>query len=344
MTLSRRPHFSDSGPPGRFRFRSRKGFTLIELLVVIAIIAVLIALLLPAVQQAREAARRSQCKNNLKQLGLALHNYHGTHQVFPASTYSQGHCDHGTADPVTRNVSGFVMMLPFLELGNLYDQYDMNAAACDNINGTGNAVVAPFDPVTSGNAAVVSQPLAAFTCPSENQNPLMPSSGSGAIVSAGSDFEGAKTSYDFSVWYGTYYNCNCWRGRPTDAKRMFGGNSNARMGDVTDGTSNTVAISETRMDVYNGHPPAWGYRGYTMIGIDIHRRGLNYTVWPPPSYPTSTDRSPMLGDWASAGSMHVGGCHMLLADGSVHFISESINQNTLLYLGCMSDGEVVGEY
>lgn len=96
------------------------GFTLIELLVVIAIIAILIALLLPAVQQAREAARRTQCKNNLKQLGLALHNYHDTHSVFPPGLL--GRCT--TPD---LNASGLVMLLPYIEQNNLYSQFNFSA-------------------------------------------------------------------------------------------------------------------------------------------------------------------------------------------------------------------------
>ena len=112
---------------------SKRGFTLIELLVVIAIIAILIALLLPAVQQAREAARRTQCKNNLKQLGIALHNYHDVHRVFPPSRLNVGF--HGgpvyaTPRPARyKNATGWTLLLPFIEQGNLYQQYDHNQAA-----------------------------------------------------------------------------------------------------------------------------------------------------------------------------------------------------------------------
>ena len=105
-------------------FRGRRGFTLIELLVVIAIIAILIALLLPAVQQAREAARRSQCKNNLKQLGLALHNYHDTFQVFPFGMINPTNGDlPGSPRPPTDNTGWYPMILPYIEQGALYNAF-----------------------------------------------------------------------------------------------------------------------------------------------------------------------------------------------------------------------------
>lgn len=325
----------NSSPPTSGPWRSRQGFTLIELLVVIAIIAVLIALLLPAVQQAREAARRSQCKNNLKQVGLALHNYHGTHGVFPAVGYAKGQCDSGTGDDLVLNASGWTMLLPFLELGNLYEQYDPTQPAGHCIRGA-NAGTLAGDAVASGNAQVVSTPVNVLICPSENQGHFAVTGSSNYSITAATDLEGALTSYDFSTYYAAYNDCNVELG--INNRPMFNDNTATRIADVTDGTSNTVAVSETRMGVANGDPPAWGYRGWVMWGIDIHWRGINTTTR------SGTDYAPMLGDWGSAGSMHVGGCHMLLADGSVQFISESVNRNTLLYLSRMSDGEVVGEF
>ena len=322
---------------------SRRGFTLIELLVVIAIIAVLIALLLPAVQQAREAARRSQCKNNLKQVGLALHNYHGTHKVFPAATYSKGQCGTGTPDPLTLNASGWTMLLPFLELGNLYEQYDPTQAAGHYMVGGGPLA---GDAVASGNAAVVSTPIEVLFCPSENGSRYAMTGSPHYSITTSTDLRGARTSYDFCTSYVHYNSCNVWSAMDhpsytwysADDRRMFADNSAARMADVSDGTSNTIAVCETRMGVANGEPPTWGYRGWVMIGIDPHYRGINNTMW------TGTDRAPELGSWASAGSRHVGGCHVLLADGSVHFLSETINQDTLENLCAMQDGDVVGEF
>src|SRR5229473_2794748 len=131
--------------------RRRIGFTLIELLVVIAIIAVLVALLLPAVQQAREAARRSQCKNNLKQIGIALHNYHDTMNVFPPALISSGRCSPTTNAvecalyrPVL-NTTGFVLLLPYLDQGPMYNAYNFNVAS---------SVSSPYGRPDSGGATI----------------------------------------------------------------------------------------------------------------------------------------------------------------------------------------------
>ena len=110
--------------------RGQRGFTLVELLVVIAIIGILVALLLPAIQAAREAARRAQCGNNLKQLGVAVHNYHDAYQVFPPAGIGYGWCSEGRPGfPTMLNVSGWTMVLPFLEQQSLYDRYDPRQSA-----------------------------------------------------------------------------------------------------------------------------------------------------------------------------------------------------------------------
>jgi len=143
--------------------RSRRGFTLIELLVVIAIIAVLVALLLPAVQQACEAARRSTCKNKLKQLGLALHNYHDTHSVFPFAGSSVSLGGNASADPI-KNTSGLSMLLPFLDQAPLYNNLDFNIASGDRDAGTGTVLVS----AGGTNDQWVSEKLDIFLCPSDD--------------------------------------------------------------------------------------------------------------------------------------------------------------------------------
>lgn len=154
----------------------RRGFTLIELLVVIAIIAILIALLLPAVQQAREAARRTQCKNNLKQLGLALHNYHDVYSVFPMSTNSDASLDPGTGidNPTTlgqrlMNHRGWLGVLPYIEQSGMFAALNLSAPT-GSYNRTGAATLtAPLDdPFTNGNGKFVAMALPAFQCPSDS--------------------------------------------------------------------------------------------------------------------------------------------------------------------------------
>ena len=143
--------------------RKRSAFTLIELLVVIAIIAILIALLLPAVQQAREAARRTQCKNNLKQLGIAIHNYHDVHNTVPMASGSNG-------GPGGRRQSGFVGLLPFIEQANLYNVIAAGGTAA-SVNGNTN--YAPFSAVPwDNNYRAVRQRIPMLQCPSDGETTL----------------------------------------------------------------------------------------------------------------------------------------------------------------------------
>lgn len=149
--------------------RSPQGFTLIELLVVIAIIAVLIALLLPAVQQARESARRTQCKNNLKQLGLALHNYHDVHGVLPPALVASGrYC----ANPFRLNTTGFVLILPYMDQAPLYTAYnfDRPSSLSEDTNCSTPPPAAGGVTVSTANQAIYSKKLAAHLCPSDPQS------------------------------------------------------------------------------------------------------------------------------------------------------------------------------
>lgn len=313
--------------------RQKRGFTLIELLVVIAIIAILIALLLPAVQQAREAARRSQCKNNLKQLGLALHNYHETFRVMPPAHI-------GRCTTPKLNATGLTMLLPYIDQANLYNQYNSSGSATTYTN-TGAPAVTD-DPVTNGNAAVVKTLLTAFLCPSDSGSEVIPYTTAHYGVSAtNTGTGGAKTNYDF-ITVTPYNYCENWAGTAPTSRCMFGDNSKCRLDDVKDGTSNTLMMGETTRDVYNGGTNAWGYRGHVMVGLNLVSYPINrfwYSTASPQELPQGK-----LGSWSYAGSLHTGGAHFLLADGSVHFMSENIDTTTRQNLARMSDGKVIGEW
>src|SRR4051794_33762748 len=213
----------------------RQGFTLIELLVVIAIIAVLIGLLLPAVQKVREAAARIQCQNNLKQLGLALHNYHDANGRFPPAGRGYDWCasaQGGSGDTAIYNSNGLVLLLPYVEQDNLYRLFNLNQASAmigttpgtspwRNVNGT---VVG--DPVANGNAALASNVLNVFTCPSDPTpsagpgrqgppggvlSPYVTKRLNGIYYGPGGSFEGAATNYDFITSGHDFSVCNFWR-------------------------------------------------------------------------------------------------------------------------------------
>jgi prepilin-type N-terminal cleavage/methylation domain-containing protein/prepilin-type processing-associated H-X9-DG protein len=320
---------------------SRRGFTLIELLVVIAIIAVLVGLLLPAVQKVREAAARMKCANNLKQLGLALHSYEGANGLFPPAGKGYGWCIVSgpyRGDGRIYNLNGLVLLLPYVEQGPLYDRLNRAEAmspqdtgyCCAYQGNTMGAVVG--NPATNGNAARMSAQLAVLRCPSDPGNPLQ---GAGAAYGPGGGFDGAKTNYDFITSTNDFY-CNCWSVAPANARTMFGENSTTRFADVSDGTSNTIALGETTLEVYNGRTASWGYRGWVMTGIDL-RYGINDWSFTSSTGPI-TPRPGRLGSWGRAGSRHANGAQFCFADGSVRFVGQDTNRTTLTRLGYMADG------
>ncbi|MEA1952327.1 MAG: DUF1559 domain-containing protein, partial [Planctomycetota bacterium] len=131
-----------------------------------------------------------------------------------------------------------------------------------------------------------------------------------------------------------------WSRENQATRRMFGENSNTRVANVIDGTSNTIAVAETLYDVYNGECAGWGYRGWVQVGVDVGYNGINIweSAW---TIIHHTTRFGQLGTWASAGSMHPGGCHVLMGDGSAHFISDTTDIFLLEDLSTMAGGEVV---
>jgi prepilin-type N-terminal cleavage/methylation domain-containing protein len=301
---------------------SRRGFTLIELLVVIAIIAVLIALLLPAVQQAREAARRTQCKNNLKQLGLALHNYHDTHNVFP---YAQTPCCAGGHTWVE-------MILPYIDNSPMYNQINFNV---DITNGTS----------TTGNRGLIdSKPFGFLACPSSPyagklQTKLaenfwlvdFPTQGLGYVPCAGSILPDSRTpdcpsglTYCISEAAITWDAPQSKGGGPGMFNR---GPSVSRIRDVVDGTSNVYLLGERKAEECR-------FGGAFNANFSIAYIGQK---------PNSPTRSTDTFDWprnCGYASHHVGGLHMLMADGSTQFVSTNIDFRLWSFMGDKSDGNV----
>lgn len=322
--------------------RRPTGFTLVELLVVIAIIGVLIALLLPAVQAAREAARRTQCTNNMKQLGLALQNYHAAHQKFPFAGADYGWCRYpelaGSWD--VRNWNGLVFLLPYLEEQTIDSQFNNQHAASDVMAGN-NSCCSPTDakgplignPVTSGNAQLSTNIISLLLCPSDSGEVFVPASG---YYAAAPGIAGAKSNYDFSST--ARYDCKAWHRLPENERPIFGENSVVSDRNVSDGLSTTIAFAETMRTVYNGQTSAWGYRAWVMTGIDVGQNLINVYTWP--GVIAEPDRG-RLRSFGCAGSLHGDGANMVFADGSVHFLNEETEQSILASLSAMADGEVV---
>ncbi len=301
--------------------RRSGGFTLIELLVVIAIIAVLIALLLPAVQQAREAARRSQCKNNLKQIGLAFHNYHDVYSSLPAPNYS---CCHGT---------WVLALMPALELTNLYQKYDNNRIWDDT----------DYRYSATRNLPVTRQRLSVFTCPSDMEETY----GDSNITQHNYVVNFGSTTLDQRATY----NSVAFKGAPFiyGKARSAGGSPTVRFRDITDGLSATMLASE---GVQGGKRD--------IRGLTWHSECSNFTTYvapnsaQPDSISTCTSRpelglpcavaSSSLPNRNSARSRHVGGVQAAFLDGAVRFISDNIDLETWRSISTSQGGEVVGEF
>jgi len=333
--------------------RVRKAFTLVELLVVIAIIGVMVGLLLPAVQAAREAARRMSCSNNMKQLGLALHNYHSSFQKFPYSVLRSGSITSGSARPAdgtTRNHRGWLVMLPFIEQQGLYDSADLRLATGHYVRPGSGSLSGPR-PGEPGNPndIVVSTPVQTFLCPSDPNptNYTTTTSPEYSISPGTTTRHGAFTNYDFSIRRTSSDDAN-WLAEAAATRRLFGQNDSSQFRDIIDGTSNVIAIAETLRLTWNGVSPTWGYAKWVGHGVDVtYPQGINFNLccaWDAPPMARQPVLKQRLGDWSTAGSMHPGGAQFTLGDGSVRFISQSIELVTLQRLAFIGDGQPVAEF
>ncbi len=330
----------------------RSGFTLVELLVVIAIIGILVALLLPAVQSAREAARRMQCGNNLKQQGLALHNYHDTFKTFPPALLGSGRynsASYHTARGGVKNTTGWTLLLPFFEQNTIADKYDYGR--CSSASSPYGATVAGTD---MDNDTLYNASIDLLECPSH------PDAGQISEYDAGGTSfyarrRAIRTSYLFSTGGTTDYSAQWETYAGSISQGVFGNDGAARFASITDGTSNTLAIGEATGGRFktSEHYGPWGMTG-------THTCCHGYV----PSYSTTVLSSAYAAiyspDWninedylSDAqkrsyawvfGSLHPGGAQFAFSDGSVHFLPETIDYLTLQRLAYLHDGEPVGDY
>jgi len=339
--------------------RRTHGFTLIELLVVIAIIAILIALLLPAVQQAREAARRSQCKNNLKQIGLALHNYHDTHRMFPPGWVGRDQDDGTPGDGIPGGGWAWsVFILPFIDQAPMYNALNVqNGASVIPPALTPNdkflpAYSCPSDASDEQGGATLSTPPVvqgwAESIPDYYKKMNYPAvNGRGVddgVAASANIVPGATLGLCAGSATGTYSGAvdNSFNLEGTCNKKWegcFGAATNTRIRDITDGTSNTLMVGERdmtkavgaiwmrAMNIGVGQVDGTSVAG--VVSIKLNFQDL-----------LDTDATND-GGTAGFGSTHEGGCHFLLGDGSVRFIQENIDMGVYANLGARGDGNII---
>lgn len=344
----------------------RRGFTLVELLVVIAIIGVLVALLLPAVQAAREAARRIQCQNHLKQIALGIHNHESTYKILPLGLELR-------AGATTSRSTFFIQILPFVEQQPLFDKWDFNSSA-NNVSTT----------LAASRAATM---IKIYTCPSDvfRENPYnLPATGatfSPSQSQSGNPYAGfySATSYAGNYGTGSYHTSfSVFPVKPNGVLFMTGPGTELsspggsmhtladnhraiaplRLAEITDGTSNTLLLGEKNhrdpdFDQWTGQNSglrmhqvsAWAWAGgrkgsamlfcSSAVPINTTIRRLN------PSSPTSPNIQNQDRRFNAWGSNHLGGANFAICDGSVRFVSNSIALQTLAAVSTRAGGESV---
>jgi prepilin-type N-terminal cleavage/methylation domain-containing protein/prepilin-type processing-associated H-X9-DG protein len=342
----------------RERFFAKRGFTLIELLVVIAIIAVLIALLLPAVQNAREAARRTQCRNNLKQIGLAMHNYHSTHNCFPPGGITepnQSCCSH------RNHTSWSLAILDYLEQKSLYNAYNFTL-----LN------------ESRGNATIRLMLLEVMICPSdfETARPLVPASGPAAGIPTANNYpaltgypSGTQLEYmpgSYRAMSGKSINALGWYDNP-EVNDLFNlvpgsrewagpihivGTAGLRcenLSSITDGTAFSILAGEYTTTTTTRRRTFWAYTytSYNQSSVTVNQPRIidnNYERcrdFGKPGLGGPGGDNPCKRGW---GSMHTGGLHVAMCDGSVRFITQNMSFPIFEALSTIHGTEGIGAF
>lgn len=316
--------------------KAKVGFTLIELLVVIAVITVLLALLLPAVQQARETARRLQCKNNLKQIGLALHNYHETHGLFPPGAITT------TFDPSPsipwwnawddaqqapgdgfHGTSWLLQVLPYVDQSSVFNKWDFRTNVLGN-----------------GDLAAMNIPL--LYCPTRrndasDEQSIMFNGNTTGGTDYGGCFGGGNSVGDGLPHQIHHVDSSIENKSVYPERGVFFANSSTKFRDITDGTSSTLLIGEMQRITDNTKVWLNSQDGWAVGGLA--------TLFDTDMNPSHLTNGGLNSGWMQhAGSVHEGGAHFCLCDGSVRFISESIDTTLYQQLGSRGEGEPIGSF
>jgi prepilin-type N-terminal cleavage/methylation domain-containing protein/prepilin-type processing-associated H-X9-DG protein len=320
------------------RPRSSVGFTLVELLVVIAIIGVLVALLLPAVQAAREAARRAQCVNNLKQLAIGLHNHLDAHKRLPTGATNDPASYFGLTYGKTRQ-TWMVTLLPFIEEQSIYERYDQNYDGVSNCNWYGNP---PPNPNSVGPNAPASKVIATMVCPTDT-GPLVRENSRGDLAMGNYLAFFGDIAHDNGIEPSIYLHAS-----PPNKRHAFGINFGAKGKDFVDGTSKTLLLGEYLRGLAGfGNDPRGTYysdeAGMSQLYTQFTPNSSSPDVlWPgycinrpEMNLPCSEDTN----ETAAARSRHTGGVNVALGDGSVRFVQEEIDLRAWQALGTLSGNE-----
>lgn len=365
--------------------RKRRAFTLIELLVVIAIIAILVALLLPAVQQAREAARRAECKSKLKQIGIALANYHDVHRILPPGDLSANlvnNITYGSGSEPVKNHTALLLLLPYVDQAPLYAEIDFDQATgiaqhpnCASVAGTWatnpNNVGADGP---GGEEGPVHRVIAGFLCPSDSAAGLVTRNAGGHETQHYHLERHGRTNYLMAGGSRGWSSNQSWlahagstRGMPSGPnvrdRGMFGHQGAARMRDIEDGSSNTIAFGEARQNdgtdtiagISSSHyAAAWAAYSHVSNYVVVHPssdtnhiNNVRYHINGPRDVVGMTGSgSPnrVRHHGGAASSAHVGGAHFLMGDGAVKFLTENIGVAQYAYLMYLGDGELIGDF